>query len=156
MSDTFNINLKPWGYWVEVEHTKIAGVVKVGFEPDGVDFITPQNFGLQVGVMNRKQGYEIHSHYHLPVPRALIGTQEVLIVKRGTLRTDLYDENQKYLCSLQIGQGDIVILNSGGHGFVASEDCLFIEVKQGPYEEGNDKVIFPSAESTGHTLRIIQ
>jgi hypothetical protein len=35
-------------------------------------------------------------------------------------------------------------MNSGGHGFELLEDSVFIEVKQGPFVEGKDKVRFTS------------
>jgi hypothetical protein len=35
-------------------------------------------------------------------------------------------------------------MNVGGHGFEILEDCLFIEVKQGPFVEGEDKIRFVS------------
>lgn len=39
-------------------------------------------------------------------------------------------------------QGDTIALIRGGHELEMDEDCKFIEVKQGPYDEKTDKVRF--------------
>ena len=144
----------PWGFWIESPSGVLAGVIRANFVPKSVEFVTPNDFGLQVAVMNRPAAYEIPSHDHLPVDRALVGTQEVLLIRSGELRADLYD-NRIYMGSVRLGAGDAIILNSGGHGFVASEDCLFVEVKQGPYVEGRDKEIFSSSLHSGQEVRYL-
>ena len=153
MSSGF-ITETPWGFWIESSSGVLAGVIRANFKPANFEFVTPDDFGLQVAVMNRPSGYEILSHDHLPVDRALVGTQEVLLIRSGELRADLYD-NRTYMGSVRLGAGDTIILNSGGHGFVASEDCLFMEVKQGPYVEGRDKEIFRSSLHDGDEVRFL-
>jgi hypothetical protein len=143
-----------WGFWLEVDDNVLAGVVRADFHPASVEFVTPNQFGLQVAVMNRPKGYEIAAHDHYPVPRALVGTQEVLLIRRGELRADLYSD-RSYAGSVNLNAGDLIILNSGGHGFVASEDCLFVEVKQGPYVEGRDKEVFSSVIEDGIDVRFL-
>jgi hypothetical protein len=144
-----------WGFWIQHDEVKIAGIVRSSFAPSGVSFVTPDDFGLQVAVMSRGSGFEIPSHAHLPVPRALVGTQEVLLIRSGRLRADLYSPTKEYLCSVELEAGDLIILNTGGHGFVASSDCLFVEVKQGPFVEGKDKVVFPSILEADIPVRIV-
>ena len=60
-------------------------------------------------------------------------TQEVLIIKKGILRVDFYDEYEDYLESRNLYAGDIILLVSGGHGFKVIDEVEMIEVKQGPY-----------------------
>lgn len=144
-----------WGIWVMHEGVQVAGLISGRHKPEGVEFVTPNDFRLQVAVMNRPSGYEIPSHVHLPVERALTGTQEVLIIKSGSLRADLYTAEREYLCSVLCGSDDVLILNSGGHGFVASEDCLFIEVKQGPYVAEKDKELFDSVSQSPENIKVI-
>jgi hypothetical protein len=85
-----------------------------------------------------------------------VGTQEVLIIRQGALRADLFSEDRQYLASVDLGPGDAIVLNSGGHGFFASEDCLFIEVKQGPYVEGKDKEILSKTVGSDTPIRLIE
>ena len=42
----------------------------------------------------------------------------------------------------EIDNGKIIVLLSGGHEIKTIEDSNFIEVKQGPYDEENDKKRF--------------
>ena len=79
---------------------------------------------------------------HNPVLREIQHTMEVLIVKRGKLRVDFYSCQQAYLESRTLEAGDFILLASGGHGFTALEDLEMIEVKQGPFVGGSDKIRF--------------
>ena len=151
-----NLIRESWGFWIENDGEIVAGVIRASFHPSGVEFVTPNDFGLQVAVMSRETGYEIPSHSHLPVPRALVGTKEVLLIRAGILRADLYSSSEEYLCSVELEVGDLIILNSGGHGFVASSDCLFVEVKQGPFVEGKDKTLIPSIIGEQIPVRLVE
>ena len=84
----------------------------------------------------------IPPHVHTPAPRTVEYTQEVLVVKRGRLRVDFYDEGRRYLESRDSGAGDMILLAIGGHGFEMLEDVEMIEVKQGPYAGEQDKQRF--------------
>lgn len=144
-----------WGFWVSQGETQIAAIVRASYRPSGAAFVTPDSFGLQVAVMNRSKGHKIPSHHHLPVPRSLVGTQEVLLIRQGVLRADLFDDEAQYLGSVELFEGDMIVLNSGGHGFEASEDCLFVEVKQGPFVEGHDKVVFSNSVGSETPIRML-
>lgn len=151
----YEISRQNWGFWVRYEGQVVAGLISADHRPDGVEFVTPDEFSLQVAVMDRPKDYVIASHLHLPVERALTGTQEVLVVKSGELRADLYSETQDYLCSIICRKGDVLILNSGGHGFFATSDCLFVEVKQGPYVAQKDKEVFPGIHNSVEVVKVV-
>ena len=63
-------------------------------------------------------------------------------ILKGKLRVDFYSDKEKYLFSKIIKKNDIIILNSGGHGFKVIEAVEMIEVKQGPYNITTDKKVF--------------
>jgi hypothetical protein len=65
-----------------------------------------------------------------------------LFIRSGKLRVDFYDDEQNYLESRVLAQGDIVLLAFGGHGFEMLEQSEIVEVKQGPYAGDADKVRF--------------
>jgi hypothetical protein len=48
---------------------------------------------------------------------------------------DFYDLDKSYVASTVLEAGDVALMNVGGHGFEILEDCLFVEVKQGPFDE---------------------
>jgi hypothetical protein len=109
---------------------------------DGIEFLTPDNYSQQLGFMDRPVGYSIPPHVHNPVVREVVWTQEVLFIKSGKVRVDFYDRNKKYLKSMILEMGDIILLAGGGHGFEMLEKSEMIEVKQGPYCQEKDKTRF--------------
>lgn len=108
----------------------------------GVHFVTPNELQQQVAVMKRPAAEVIPAHTHIPVPRTVRGTQEVLVILTGALQADLYDFEQNLVCTEVLGAGDIITLVGGGHGFTVLEEAEFIEIKQGPYLPGKDKIVF--------------
>lgn len=122
-----------------------AVIVRRGFRTRGVRFVTPPDWSQQVGYMSHRAGHRIHPHTHFPVERDVRPTQEVLIVRKGRLRVDFYGEGRRCLESRTLQRGDLILLVSGGHGFEVLSDCEMIEIKPGPYAEGEDKIRFAPA-----------
>ena len=120
----------------------LSVIIRTSFQKDGIEFFTPDNFSQQLGYMKRGEGYVIPPHVHNLVPREVVLTQEVLYIKSGKVRVDLYDDDQSYLESRVLAGGDVVLLAQGGHGFEMLETSEIIEVKQGPYVGEEDKVRF--------------
>lgn len=133
---------------LEYNGTTLAMIIPADYHAEGIHFFTPDTFSQQLGYMNRLQGYAIPPHDHNPVPRTIEWTQEVLFIRSGKVRLDLYaPETREYLESHILNVGDVVLLAHGGHGFVMLEQSEIIEVKQGPYAGEQDKVRFaPIAE----------
>ena len=120
----------------------LAIIIPAEYEKDGVEFFTPNNFSQQLAFMSHKKGKIIDAHTHNTVAREVSYTKEVLIIRKGKLRVDFYDDDRNYIESHIIKEGDVILLAFGGHGFEVIEDCDFIEVKQGPYLGDKDKVKF--------------
>jgi len=120
----------------------LALVVRANYHKEGISFFTPNEFSQQLGYMNRPQGYVIPPHVHNPVVREVLFTKEVLFIKTGKVRVDFYDNEQRYLESRLLYQGDVILLAYGGHGFEMLEASEIIEVKQGPYAGEQDKTRF--------------
>jgi hypothetical protein len=75
-------------------------------------------------------------------------TKEVLIVRKGKLRVDFYQDDRTYIESHVIDEGDVILLAYGGHGFEVIEDCEMIEIKQGPFLGDADKTRFDNIAKT--------
>ena len=120
----------------------IAIIIYADYRSEGIRFFTPDELSQQLAYMNRKAGHRIDPHVHNPVKREVANTQEVLLVRRGRLRVDLFDDDRNYLESAVLQTGDVLLLASGGHGFEMLEDTEMIEVKQGPYLGEMDKTRF--------------
>lgn len=120
----------------------LAIIISNSFYKDGIEFFTDDKSSQQLGYMNRPDGYVIPPHCHNLVPREVHLTQEVLFIKSGKVRVDLYDNEQNYIESRVLHTGDVILLADGGHGFKMLETSEIIEVKQGPYCGEQDKVRF--------------
>ena len=129
---------------IEVRHDGrlFAIILKAGFCESGIHFFTPDEFSQQLAYMRHPAGKVIAPHIHNPVARTIYYTLEVLVLKKGKLRVDFYDEEQVYLQSRVLEAGDAILLATGGHGFEVLEEIEMLEIKQGPYTGEGDKTRF--------------
>lgn len=127
---------------IEVNKKIYAIIIRSSYSKDGIEFFTPDNYSQQLGYMKRPSGYEIKPHIHKKISKKIEFTQEVLFIKSGKLRVDFYNNEKQYLESKILIKGDVILLSEGGHGFKVIDECEIFEVKQGPYDEINDKERF--------------
>ncbi len=120
----------------------LAILIKKDYSHEGLKFFTPDDFSQQLAYMHHKKGKKIKPHAHNAVRREIRFTQEVLFLKRGKLRVDIYRNDRTFFSSFCLVEGDVILLAGGGHGFEALEDIEMIEVKQGPYSGELDKTHF--------------
>lgn len=121
----------------------LAIIVYSGYQTDGITFFTPPESPQQLAFMRHTAGKVIEPHTHNAIRRVIDRTQEVLLVRKGVLELTLYTSDRQPVVSRMLGPGDVVILMSGGHGFVVREEAELWEVKQGPYlGKEKDKAIF--------------
>lgn len=128
-------------------------IIRKDYHDSGIQFLTGDDSPQQLGYMNRDKDYVIAPHVHNVVPRTIELTQEVLIIQKGKVRVDYYDDDKNYLESRIAYEGDIVYLGYGGHGFKMLEDSEIVEVKQGPYCGVNDKLRFEPIEDNQVILK---
>jgi mannose-6-phosphate isomerase-like protein (cupin superfamily) len=122
--------------------TVIAIHIPSGYSPEKTEFVTPDSYKQQVGFVVYPSQGEIVPHIHHEMERNLLGTSEVLFVKKGRCLVDFYKQDKTYLQTIEIATGDVLVLVGGGHGFRMQEDTTFIEVKQGPYVGVQEKERF--------------
>lgn len=129
---------------IEINHQNklIALIIKDSYKANGVEFLTNNENPMQLAYMSHPTGKKIESHFHNYYPREVQYTQEVLLIKKGKLLVDFYDDQQKYIRSLLLSGGDTILLMSGGHGFEVIEEVEMIEIKQGPFSPALDKTRF--------------
>jgi mannose-6-phosphate isomerase-like protein (cupin superfamily) len=136
---------------VKSGETVIAIIIPHTFSREGITFFTPEDSSQQLAFMKHSKGKVIEPHIHAPLERKVLYTKEVLLIRSGRLRVDLFTDAQEYLSSEVLAAGDVIMLAAGGHGFEVLEDAEFFEVKQGPYARENDKVRFqPPSGSREH------
>jgi len=120
----------------------LAYIIRGKLNPTQTTFLTPPEFKQQVGFIVYPAGGEIQRHVHRPLERHLVGTSEVLIVRRGRCEIDIYNDERELVATRELGQGDIMLMVGGGHGFRMLEDTVLLEVKQGPYTGIDEKEHF--------------
>ena len=108
----------------------------------GVTFFTPNESTQQFGYMKHKKKHIIKPHLHKKRLTKIYYTSEVILILKGLLRVDFYNQYKKYLLSKILKRNDIIMLVSGGHGFKILKNVEMLEIKQGPYNLLKDKVKF--------------
>jgi len=117
-------------------------IISGNFNKDGVHFFTENHLSQQLAYMKHPKGKIIEPHVHKPNIRKVKYTQEVLVLRKGKLRVDFYNDCQEYLESHIMHSGDVILLIKGGHGFKVLEPIEMFEIKQGPFMGEQDKVRF--------------
>ncbi len=126
----------------DAEGAELAIVLRADFAADGLQFFTPDDYGQQLGYMRHPAGHVVQAHVHHEVERVVRTTMEVLFVRSGLVRVDLFDESLEHTATRLLRSGDVIMLVSGGHRFEMLEPSELIEVKQGPFVGLADKSRF--------------
>lgn len=127
---------------IQHQQSILSIIIRAQYNQPGISFFTPDAFSQQLAFMRHPKGKVITPHIHNEVHRSVRLTQEVLVIRKGKLRVDFYDEQQHYLESRILLAGDLILLASGGHGFEVLEPLEMFEIKQGPYLKDKDKTRF--------------
>lgn len=122
--------------------TELAIILRAEFAADGLQFLTPDDYGQQLGYMRHPAGHIVQAHVHHEVERVVRTTMEVLLVRSGRVRVDLFDSTLDHTATRVLSSGDVIMLVSGGHRFEMLEMAEMIEVKQGPFVGPADKSRF--------------
>jgi len=128
-------------------------ILRDTFQNNSVSFFTPDSLSQQLGYLPHNKGAIIKPHRHNINKREILYTQEVLFIKKGSIKVNLYDSNHVHIGSEILGAGDCILLCAGGQGFEMLEDRIMIEVKQGPYVGLDDKVRFEGVEGNDDTCK---
>lgn len=120
----------------------LAYIIRAELAPDKTTFLTPPEFNFQLGFVVYPQDGEIVRHVHRPLERHIVGTSEVLIVRKGRCMIDIYDDDHRLVATRELRTGDVMLMVGGGHGFRMLEETILLEIKQGPYTGLEEKERF--------------
>ena len=120
----------------------LAYIIRASLNPEQTTFLTPPEFKQQVGFVVYPAGGEVKRHIHRPLERHLVGTSEVLVIKKGHCLIDIYNDDHELVATRDLYPDDVMLMVGGGHGFSMVEDTVFLEIKQGPYTGLNEKELF--------------
>jgi mannose-6-phosphate isomerase-like protein (cupin superfamily) len=138
---------------IKAEEITLAIIIRNEFSKDGIHFVTSNEESQQLAYMHHPAGKVIAPHVHNPVQRDVHYTKEVLVIKKGKLRVDFYNEKQVYLESRILYKGDVILLSEGGHGFEIIDETEMFEIKQGPYAGDQDKTRFEGISTNQITIK---
>ena len=118
----------------------IAIIIRNNFNPQGIEFVTPNESLFQVGVHNQEKGAKSEAHHHLKMKELKdINPQEFFYIERGRVKVELFNSQNKKISEVILGKGDSILLFEG-HSVEFLEDSKMIEVKQGPFRGAKEKV----------------
>lgn len=117
-------------------------IIRRDFQPTETTFVTSPDLAQQVGFVVYPAGGVIKRHIHKNVDRQNISSSEALIIRKGKLEIDIYDQGKGLLATRELQAGDFVLMVSGGHGFRVLEAAILLEIKLGPYAGPSDKELF--------------
>ena len=101
---------------------------------EGLNFFSHDEEFIQVGAWGYGVGKKLKAHIHNEVARKVLWTQEVLFVRSGKLRADIYNTKLAKVAELTANGGDVLILLRGGHGYeILEAGTNVLEIKNGPY-----------------------
>jgi len=124
----------------------VALIIRAEYDQPGIQFFTPANFSQQLAFIRHPPGHKISAHVHNLQLRQVLYTQEVLFLRRGKVKVNLYSSDRKPIGSHILKSGDLILLCGGGHSLEMLEESSMIEVKQGPYAGDGDKTRFEAQE----------
>lgn len=100
----------------------------------GLRFFSQNCDYQQVGTWGYEKGKTLLAHSHNEVSREVLWTQEVLYIRSGRVRAEIYDTADQKVDELEACAGDILVLLRGGHGYhVLESGTQVLEIKNGPY-----------------------
>jgi len=126
----------------DTENNLLSIVIKKDDISSGKNFLTEHKNDFQLASFSLNEGEVIEKHYHPPQSRNIQNTSEVLVLIKGEMTVEIFDNNQKFIQDINLTSGDTIGFFEGGHGIKLNKECQFIEVKQGPFNENSDKIRF--------------
>lgn len=107
--------------------------VRVRTFPGGTNPVSSPDGALQLMTMKRPKGHIAKAHRHIPKKRTTKTLQECLIVIKGKIRYDLFDEKGKCFKKVMVKAGETMLIIGCGHAVHFLEDSLVYELKNGPF-----------------------
>jgi mannose-6-phosphate isomerase-like protein (cupin superfamily) len=124
--------------WVSVGDV-MALVVRSTCEPAATSFVTAPALPMQLGFVVYPEGASIAPHRHRATPRAVTGTPEFLLVRRGRCRVTFHPSGPDETRTVELSTGDALMILQGAHSLDFDESTVLLEIKQGPFLGSGEK-----------------
>lgn len=125
------------------DKTKLLAIVfRKNLTTNGVSFLTPQHYPLQLGLIEHGKNKQVRAHRHPPIKYKVNTTQEFIYLEKGKVEVTIYANNWSVVKKTVLNKGDFILAVAGGHSFKVLQKCRMIEIKQGPYPGDKKAKIF--------------
>lgn len=112
----------------------LCHIFRKNIKANGVRFLTPASYTLQLGLLEHPKGKNLRDHAHnKKIKYNVDTTQEFLFIQKGKVKVTIFSDTWKKVASRILTPGDFLLHISGGHGFKVLKKCRMLEIKQGPY-----------------------
>lgn len=113
--------------------------------PNGVRFLTPLHYPLQVGVHEYRRKRSVTLHRHPDLHYRVNTTQEFLYIEKGKAIITVTNRRWKTIATVVLKKGDFILFVDGGHQIEFSPSTRIVEIKQGPYPGDKKAKIFKNS-----------
>ena len=119
---------------------KIACIINFRtIKKNSINFLTSPGDEFQLAKISREKNHKIKPHYHPKRLKKIYMTSEVLIILKGRIKVNFFNDKLKFIKSKIVKSGQLITFFAGGHGFEFLTRTNMIEIKQGPYKKNLDK-----------------
>ena len=127
---------------IEFNGVRYAEIIWSDTTVKSTTFFSPSESSFQFGLLAHEAGFVEEPHYHRPFKREINDLQQMFVVQRGIVAVDLFADDGTLLRTVELKQGDAIVLIHGVHAIRVLEDMQCISVKQGPFlGTAYDKVV---------------
>ena len=129
---------------VELCGRRYAEIIWAGTTVKTSTFFSPPESSFQFGLAAHGAGFVEPPHYHRSTERSIKDVQQLLVVQKGVVAIDFFDDAGNRFREVVLRAGDAIVLVSGIHSVRILEAMQCISVKQGPFfGPQDDKVEVP-------------
>lgn len=125
---------------IKKESELFAVLIPSDLDVETTQFFTGDDDFFQVGVIYKNAGHIIPRHSHRQFSRTVTKTSEALILWHGLVKVHIFDNEDQVLYEGLINEKDVLVLLNGSHKFEFLKAGFFLEIKQGPYIQEQDKI----------------
>jgi len=118
---------------IEKAGTKYAEIIWADTRVEKTSFFSPPESSFQFGIVAHDAGYQEEAHFHKAVERTITDLQQMMVVQRGVVDVQLFDDDRRLFTTVRLRAGDAIVLVHGIHAIDVIEDFQALSVKQGPF-----------------------
>lgn len=127
----------------------IALITRSQHRITNLQFFTPEENPLQVGIHHKNGGVKVAPHVHTTKPTTISEVHEVFFVIKGKIRLTMYSQyTGEKIRSVILKTGDSAVHMGEGHGLDFLQETTLFEVKQGPYDGVETSKIYLNTSKT--------